>query len=99
LRRIHHNKNSAAQYCAAKKLSNGRSELRSASSARKIRLQSRSYRRPHGALTQLLDNFWNDFNRAIDLSISVEPAKRKAQAPAGGINAGIHCAQYMRSFL
>src|SRR5258708_16917789 len=50
-------------------------------------------------LTQLLDYFWNDFNRAIDLRVTVEPATRKAQTPSGAIAAWIHCSQHVRSFL
>jgi hypothetical protein len=50
-------------------------------------------------LAQLLDNFWNDFNRVVDLRVSVEPPNRKTQTPSGAIAARIHCPQHMRSFL
>jgi hypothetical protein len=62
-------------------------------------LQSCGYRRRRSALTQFLDDFWDDFNGAIDLRASVEPAKRKAQTPSGAIAARIHCPQHVRSFL
>jgi len=78
---FHHDKNSAAQYCAARKLSNGS--------------QGRGYRRRRTALPQFLDDFWNDFNRAVDLRFSVKPAKRKTQTPPGIIAGRIHGAQYV----
>src|SRR4026209_1067033 len=46
-------------------------------------------------LTQLFDYFRNDFNGAIDLRLSVEPAKRETQTPSGAIGARVHCPQHM----
>src|SRR4029453_2529306 len=57
------------------------------------------YGRPRSALAQLFDDFRNDFDRAIDLRVSVEPAKRETQTPTGAVAARIHCAQQKRSFL
>jgi len=53
--------------------------------------QSRGYWRPPNTLSQLLDNFWNNFNRAVDFRVSGEPAKGKTQAPSSAILARIHC--------
>jgi len=53
--------------------------------------QSRGYWRPPNTLAQLLDHFWNDLNCAVDLRVSGEPAKGKAQTPSSAIRAGIHC--------
>ena len=159
---FHHDKNSSAQYCAARKLSNGavsseapdcfamvhfayqrssqragtlpiiQSRLRHSLTEFKLRvhlldahskrvdlpLQARNCRfglvprssdqTPHRAVATgvgapLCRSFSMTFGTtsigAIDLRLSVEPAKRKTQTPPGIIAGRIHCAQYVRSFL
>ena len=61
--------------------------------------QSRGYRRPRGALPELLDHFWNNVSGAVDLRVSVEPAKGKAQTPSRAIGAWIHRPQNVRSLM
>ncbi len=52
-----------------------------------------------GGLTQFLDYLGNDFNGAVDLRVSVKPAKRKTQTSPGAIGIRIHRTQYVRGFL
>jgi hypothetical protein len=57
--------------------------------------QGPGYRCGRGTLSQLFDDFCNDFNGAVDFRFGVEPAKGKAQTPSGVIGSWIHCSQHM----